>query len=46
MVHAQFKLIPKATDTHSQYGTHTVQANTYGYRNTFSKGTCAVQADT
>jgi len=27
MVHAQFMLIPKATDTHSQYGTYAVHAD-------------------
>jgi len=28
MVHVQFMLIPKATNTHSHYGTHTAHADT------------------
>jgi len=36
MVHVQFMLIPKATNTHSQYGTYAVHADTSGYRHTLT----------
>ena len=35
-VHVQFMVIPKATDTHSQYVTYTVHADTSGYRHTLT----------
>jgi len=39
-------LIPKVTDTHSQYGTCAVHADTYSYRHTLTYGTWAVHVDT
>jgi hypothetical protein len=36
MVLVQFMVIPQATDTHSQYGTYAVHADTSGYRHTLT----------
>ena len=35
-IHTQFMLIPKVTDTHSQYGKRAVHVDTWGYKHTLT----------